>query len=74
MVIDKAKHIWEGWTVGDFIEALQFQADMIMSGRSWHQPFKTMSELYAWCTDNQPYYKKPIPEVVSYFAERYGIT
>ena len=28
-------HVWEGWTVGDFIEALQPQANMIMSGRSW---------------------------------------
>ena len=67
-------HIWEGWTVGDFIEALQPQADMIMNGQSWHKPFRSRSELEAWCKDNQPYYKHTIPEVVSYFADRYGIT
>jgi hypothetical protein len=71
--MDTSKHIWEGWTVQDFIDALQPQADMIMAGKSWRHPFRTMSELYAWCCDNQPYYKDPISEVVNYFAERYGI-
>ena len=47
---------------------------MIAEGRSWRKPFRTYSELEAWCADNQPYYKKPIPEVVSYFMNRYGIT
>lgn len=67
------RHIWEGWTVRDFIEALQPQLDMIMGGRSWRKPLRTRSELEAWCADNQPYYKEPVPEVVSYFADRYGI-
>ena len=66
-------HIWEGWTVQNFIEVLQPQADMIMSGQSWRKPFKTLVELEAWCKDNQPYYKQTIPAVVSYFADRYGI-
>ena len=26
-----------------------------------------------WCKDNQPYYKKPIPEVVAYLAQKYNI-
>ena len=68
------KNIWEGWTVQDFIEVLQPQADMIMSGQSWRKPFRSRSELKAWCKDNQPYYKHTIPEVVCYFAGRYGIT
>lgn len=67
------RHIWEGWTVRDFVESLRPQADMIMSGQSWKKPFRSLSELERWCADNQPYYKKPIPEVVRYFAERYGI-
>ena len=66
-------HIWEGWTVQDFIEALQPQADMIMSGQSWRKPFRSRAELETWCKDNQPYYKQTILEVISFFAERYGL-
>lgn len=40
---------------------------MIMSGQSWKQPFKDREELKRWCMDNQPYYKKYIPDVVNYF-------
>lgn len=32
--INMNKHIWEGWTVGDFIEVLAPQVEIIMSGRS----------------------------------------
>ena len=71
--MDLTRHIWEGWTVGDFIEALQLQADIIMMGMSLRKPFTSRAELEAWCKDNQPYYKKPIPEVVEYFIDRYGI-
>lgn len=71
--MELTRHIWEGWTVKDFIEALQLQADMIMGGRSWRKPFRSRAELETWCRDNQPYYKQTIPEVVKYFADRYGI-
>ena len=67
------KEIWEGWTVCDFIEALQLQADMIMMGMSLRKPFTSRAELETWCKDNQPYYKQTIPEVVLFFADRYGI-
>lgn len=63
--------IWEGWTVHDFIEALEPQADMIMNGESWKKPFRDISELRRWCCENQPYYKKYIPEVVEYFQKKY---
>lgn len=68
------RYIWEGWTVQNFIDALEPQADMIMSGRSWRKPLKSKDELKRWCMDNQPYYKKYIPEVVSYFAHKYALT
>lgn len=68
-----SRHVWEGWTVGDFIGELLPQADMIMAGQSWRKPFHTRAELEKWCCDNQPYYKKPVPEVVDYFTSRYGI-
>lgn len=61
------KHIWEGWTVQDFINELEPQFDMIMSGRSWMGKFETKDDLKKWCVYNQPYYKKYIPEVVNYF-------
>ena len=64
------KEIWEGWTVQDFINELEPQFDTIMSGRSWQEPFKTPEELKKWCMDNQPYYKKHIPEVFNYFKKR----
>lgn len=54
-MIDLQKHIWEGWTVGDFVERLAPELDRIMSGRSWHRPFTTKQELATWCRENQPY-------------------
>ena len=68
--IDFDKHIWEGWTVGDFIEELEPEFEMIMSGGSYVKPFKSKEELKKWTADNQPYYKKPIQDVVNYFDER----
>ena len=56
-MIDLQKHIWEGWTVGDFVERLTPELDHIMSGCSWRRPFTTKQELAMWCRENQPYYK-----------------
>ncbi len=67
------KHIYEGWTVGDFIEELQPNLDMIQTGNSWLKPMTTKTELRKWIGENQPYYKKPVPEVVNYFCSRYAI-
>lgn len=60
MNIDFNKHIWEGWTVGDFIKELSWQVEMIMKGDSIHPPFINKQELAEWCKNNQPYYKKKI--------------
>ena len=65
--INFKKHIWEGWTVGAFIESLEPSFDMIVSGQSWRKPFKTAEELKKWCMENQPLYKKHIPDVFKYF-------
>ena len=67
------KHIWEGWRVIDFIEFLQPSINMIYSNNSWQKPFKDRQELKEWCINNQPYYKKYIPEVVNYLAKKYNI-
>ena len=70
---DLNKHIWEGWTVQDFITELEPTLDMIQNGNSWQKPLKTKAELKSWCMNNQPYYKKYIPEVVNYLAKKYNI-
>lgn len=67
------KNIWEGWTVGDFIYDLEPTFSMIMRGESWKKPFSTKAEVKAWCMDNQPFYKKHIPDVCNYFTKKYGI-
>ena len=41
---DFNKEIWEGWTVGAFIESLQVQVEIIMTGQSWQKPFKSKAE------------------------------
>jgi len=64
------KHVWEGWTVQDFINELEPTFNTIMGNNSWHKPFKDNKELKQWCMDNQPYYKKHIPEVFNYFKAK----
>lgn len=65
--------IWEGWTAEDFIHELEPLVKMIMNGEAIVKPFNNRRELAAWCRDNQPYYKKNIPEVVKHFAKKYNI-
>lgn len=64
------KHIWEGWTVQNFIDELEPMFNMIQEGRSWQKPFTDSGELKKWLIDNQPYYKKHIPEVFNYFKKK----
>ena len=64
------KHIWEGWLVQDFINELEPTFNMIMQNQSWQKPFSSKQELKDWCKDNQPYYKKHIPEVYKYFLSK----
>lgn len=67
------RQIWEGWTPRDFINELQVEISMIMDGQSWKKPFQNKEELAVYCADNQPYYKKRIPEVVNHFAKMYNL-
>lgn len=64
------KHIWEGWTVQNFIDELEPTFNMIMNNNSWMKPFKDKTELKEWCKSNQPCYKKHIPEVYNYFLKK----
>ena len=63
--MDLNKHIWEGWTVQDFIDELE----PIVKFKN----FKDRKELKKWCMEKQPYYKKYIPEVVEYFSNKLNL-
>lgn len=67
------REVWEGWTPQDFINVLSDEINMIMTGGSWQKPFKTKKEMVTYIVDHQPYYKKSIPEVNTYFVNRYGL-
>ena len=73
MKIDLNKHIWEGWTIQCYIDVLELTLIAIQEGRSHMIPFKNKAELKKWCIDNQPYYKKHIPEVVVYFSKKFNL-
>jgi hypothetical protein len=66
MTINRDKHIWEGWTVGDFIDDLEPFFDQC-------GPFMDKHGLKLWVHQNQPYYKKHIPEVYNYFLKKSGL-
>ena len=66
--MNRDKHIWEGWTVGDFIEDIELSFDTIQV-----IGFKSKSELKKWVASEQPYYKKHIPEVYNYFLQKSGL-
>ena len=68
--MDLNKDISEGWTVGDFINELEPLFKMIQSGNSWQKAFENKEQVKKWCMENQPYYKKYIPEVVNYFCKQ----
>ena len=73
--MNRDKHIWEGWTVGDFIDDLEPSFRMIQSEALQQGTigFKSKAELKSWVKDNQPYYKKHIPEVYNYFLKKSGL-
>lgn len=68
--MNRDKHVWEGWTVGSFIDELEPVFNMIMAGQSYIKPFTSKEEVKKWCMENQPYYKKNIPDVTNYFIKK----
>jgi len=46
--MDRDKHIWEGWTVGDFIDDVEPIFDMCA-------PFHDKQSLKHWVAQEQPY-------------------
>ena len=75
--VDVEKHIWEGWRVIDFINHIEPTLEIILSNHrdSFYcdkKPFKSRDEFKTWVKTEQPYYKKYIPDVVSYFSRKYA--
>jgi molybdopterin converting factor small subunit len=70
------KHIWEGWTVGDFVAELEPSLDRIMDfseSRAYNEPaFRTKSEIKNWVRNNLPYTTKALNEVTKYFVDKYN--
>lgn len=73
MKIDYNKHIWEGWLVLDFINSLDFLIYQAINNKSYILKINNKKDLKKFCMDNQPYYKKYIPEVVNHFAKKYNL-
>jgi hypothetical protein len=68
--MNRDKHIWEGWTVGDFIDDIE----VTFNYRSKYSNFwKSKEDLKKWIISEQPYYKKHIPEVYNYFLQKSGL-
>lgn len=66
--INLDKEIREGWR-----ENLEMPLQMIMGGQRWMKPITNKADLKRLCIENQPYYKKYIPDVVNYFVKKYNI-
>ena len=66
--INLSRHIWEGWTVGDFINELELSFNLNQKNDTFK--LKNRDEVKKWCMNNQPYYKKYIKEVVDYFTTK----
>lgn len=60
--MENHKHIWEGWTVQDFIDELEITFR--------YQTFESKKELKEWCKSEQPHYKKHIPAVYKHFLNK----
>ena len=71
--INLQRNVYEGWTPQNFIDELEPTIKMIMKNNSYIKPFENKKQLKEWCIDNQPYYKKHIPEVFNYFSKKYNI-
>jgi len=65
--MNRDKHIWEGWTIGDFIDELEPSFDTLIK---LNKTFIDRDHLKNWVKGMQPYYKNHIPEVYNYFLNK----
>lgn len=67
------KHIWEGWTVQDFIEDIEYSMDIAVQEQRRRGNPIDREFIRKTTSSQQPYYKKVIPDVVNYFCDRYNV-
>ena len=68
--MNRDKHIYAGWTVGDFID----DVEVTFNYRSKYSNFwKSKEDLIKWVASEQPFYKKHIPEVYNYYLKKSGL-
>lgn len=72
--VDYYKEVWEGWKVIDFINEIEISVDYIISHCLPEDIKLTRKQLEELCIREQPYYKRVIPDVVNYFANKYQIS
>ena len=64
--------IYEGWTIKNFIDELEFIFNMIQNGQSYIKKFENKKQIIDWCKSEQPHHKKRIKEVENYFITKAG--
>jgi len=70
--MNRDKHVWEGWTVGDFIDEIEPAFDWTLK-QYGKKHWVNNSGLKQWVKSEQPYYKKHIPGVYKYFLKKLGL-
>lgn len=71
--VNYSKHIWEGWTVRDFINDIEYSVDITINDYKSRGIVITKDIISRITSDQQPYYKKIIPDVVNYFCNKYNV-
>lgn len=71
--VNYSKHIWEGWTVRDFINDIEYSVDITINDYKSRGIIITKDIIARITSDQQPYYKRVIPDVVNYFCNKYNI-
>ena len=58
--MNRDKHIWEGWTVGDFIDEVEITFNMCT-------PFHDKQSLKHWVAQEQPYTRSIYQKYIAIF-------
>lgn len=71
--VNYSKHIWEGWTVRDFINDIEYSVDITINNYKSRGIVITKDIISRITSYQQPYYKRVIPDVVNYFCNKYNV-
>lgn len=71
--VNYSKHICEGWTVRDFINYIEYSVNITINDYKSRGIVITKDIISRITSDQQPYYKRVIPDVVNYFCNKYNV-